>query len=170
METTRVYIAAPLFSQKQKDVIFEIYDFLITSSEFECFSPWHASQEIWKGRAPADCTSMERAKVVSGNANNIDWADILLAWVGGTDNGKTDTGVVWEMGYAHKAGTPILAFIHPDDQRREMNLMLSETVDGVVYSMEDMHDALLGFHDHRYVPKKYSLRELPTESAAIATA
>lgn len=142
----KAYLAAPIFNNQQLMVVGHIENFM-TQAGIEFFSPYRASQDIWKGRAPKDCTPEERAQVLRGNIDNLN-CDLLVAWVGGTESGKTDTGVVWEMGYANALGVPTLAFIHEHDVRDNMNLMLAGTVDGVVKGYEELDKALMlcGLH------------------------
>jgi nucleoside 2-deoxyribosyltransferase len=74
----------------------------LLAESFEVFSPYAASQQIWKGRAPKDCTPAERQQVLNGNVINLMRPTrLLVAWVGGTDDGRVDTGVAWEMGFFH---------------------------------------------------------------------
>lgn len=146
MKATKIYLAGPLFTDEQKEVIFKINDFLMEDERFEVFSPFHASQDIWKGRAPKDCTDEDRQAVFYGNWQNVDWCDVLLAWIGGGP--KTDTGVSWEMGYAyHKK--PILVYIDDNDERQAMNLMLERAVDGVARGFEDLKDGLIWYHKYK---------------------
>lgn len=163
----RYYIAAPIFNSHQLKVVNDIKEMIEkdTLGPSEVFSPYHASREVWKGRAPKDCTPEERKRVLDGNIVNLHWCDVLVAWVGGTESGKTDTGVVWEMGYAealqsysHRKESPFtLAFIHPDDLRSEMNLMLAGTVDAVAHGLDALRDALqlLNYGAETRVREKY---------------
>ncbi len=82
---TNVYIAAPIFTPHQKEVIEKIRVFLNEDPRFEYFSPAESSTKIWKGRAPQDCSEEDRDQVFSDNWTNIEWADVLLAWTGGMD-------------------------------------------------------------------------------------
>ena len=138
----KIYLAAPIFNPLQIGVV----EMLKESAEIrghEVFSPYHNSVDIWQGRAPADCTPEERAQVLYDNITNIDWCDVLLCWVGGM-GGFTDPGVVWEMGYAKKAGKFELAYIDErmDAERQSMNLMLAGTVDAVVNTRLDIAVAM----------------------------
>lgn len=138
----KAYIAAPIFNDHQLGVVEGIKD-LLEYYKYDVFSPYHASREIWKGRAPKDCTKAERTVVLEGNVNNLlRPTNLLVAWVGGTEDGRTDTGVAWEMGFFHNRATrgdyseftppPLtLAYIDPKDKRQSMNLMLA----GTVYAM-----------------------------------
>lgn len=149
--TCRTYIAAPIFNQQQLSVVRDI-TMMCKLLEIEYFSPYENSQDVWKGRAPKDCSPEERGRVLKDNIENLDWAETLLCWVGGTPDGKTDTGVTWEMGHfnalkRYGGSDPsllrfTLGYIHPTDQRQTMNLMLAGTVDAVAYGPAQLHRGL----------------------------
>lgn len=161
----KAYIAAPIFNDHQRAVVDEI-DGLLVSAGIEVFSPYRNSQEIFQGRKPADCPPEDRRAVLVGNVVNLEDSNLVIAWVGGKSAGhdqtgkpsSIDTGVVWEMGYfAALAETPAafqlppaanrftLAYIHDDDERQDMNLMLAGTVDGVARGILDFKMFLISF-------------------------
>lgn len=167
----RAYLAAPIFDPDQLRVVNELYA-LLDSAGYETFSPYHASREVWRGRAPKDCTPDERARVLRGNVERLRWCDLLVAWLGGTAYGKTDTGVVWEMGFAAALtkGPPAmyegmprpeygegeyyapsrpftLGYIHPTDirQGKDINLMLAGTIDAVASGVHEFDGAIRAF-------------------------
>jgi nucleoside 2-deoxyribosyltransferase len=153
----KIYIAAPGFNPHQLEVVANL-ELMTMIGEFDVFSPFKASAEIFKGRKPSDCTPEERAEVLDGNIRNL-YCDLLLAWVGGYEGGFTDPGVIWEMGFAkalqmapsNTTPFPItLAFINDTDVRQSMNLMLSGTVDAVVKGYAALQEALLLFDEGRY--------------------
>ncbi len=151
-DKTNVYLAAPIFSEHHKEVVFAQYDYLVENDHaFEVFSPWHESQPIWQGRAPNDCSPEDRRTVFNGNVDNVHWAHLLSAWVGGSEDGKPDVGVIFEMGHAY-GSVPILAYIDQGDSRQNMNLMLSEAVDGVAKGFDEWKAAINNFH----LNKKFS--------------
>lgn len=167
----KAYLAAPIFNEHQLAIVAGLKNMLEVFS-FQVFSPYEASQGIWKGRAPKDCAPEERAEVLMGNVENLNYpTELLFAWVGGTEDGRVDTGVCWEMGYFHcrkRMGNPgfALAYIHPDDQRQAMNLMLAGTVDAVVHGPADASDALALYTTagpsavvHKYHPDKIIAHE-----------
>jgi nucleoside 2-deoxyribosyltransferase len=153
MPPLRVYLAAPIFTPDQLRVVNELHA-LLANQGYEIFSPYHASRDIWAGRKPSECSPEERARVLRGNVEKLRWCDLLVAWLGGTKDGKTDTGVVWEMGFAaaltkgppamyegqeftapdektvEEIGVYItsrpftLGFIHPDDVRQGKDINL----------------------------------------------
>lgn len=156
----QAYIAAPIFSDQHLQVVNQITA-VLKMHEYEYFSPYEASRPVWQGRAPKDCTPEERATVVRGNIDGMRWADVLVAWVGGQRNpmASTDTGVVWEMGYFNALTNGpstdeevigvytrrkrfTLGYIHPNDIKRDMNLMLAGTVDAIAYGQAELSQAL----------------------------
>lgn len=155
------YLAAPIFNPHQLSVVQAMWN-VMENAGVSTFSPYYASREIWRGRKPADCSPEERRQVLEGNIRNLESPTrLLVSWMGGTENGKTDTGVVWEMAYFHNrvrrndwifqepcngARRPQwrlanIAYVDPSDKRQAMNLMLAETVDAVVFGLEELYDA-----------------------------
>lgn len=144
----RFYIAAPIFTPPQIEVVEMIKDRIEHQGRGHIiFSPYHNSQEIFAGRKPAQCSKEERAKVLDDNIASLDYCDVLLAWVGGM-GGFTDPGVVWEMGYCHRRVREngmlptTIAYIDDTDARPSMNLMLAGTVDAVVIGRKSLKDML----------------------------
>ncbi len=120
------------------------------NDKFEYFSPFHSSQPIWNGRAPKDCSPADRHQVFTDNYSNVEWADILSAWVGPDKN--PDTGLSWEMGYAFASSTPVLAYIDEQDERQNLNLMLAQSVEAVALGFDRWCWALLEFHENGEFP------------------
>jgi hypothetical protein len=135
----RAYIAGPIFNEENLSVVNQIEDMLLRAG-FEIFSPYRASREIWKGRKPADCSEQDRRLVLEGNISHLHWCDLLIARIGGTADGRIDTGTCWEMGYAHALNhdwddpRPVTLAFQPDPDGRPLNLMLSGTVHGYATS------------------------------------
>lgn len=141
----KAYLAAPIFTPEQLSVVNGIHA-ILEDNGFEVFNPYRASRTIWLGRAPKDCTPEERARVLTGNIENLLFpTELLVAWVGGTANGKVDTGVAWEMGFFRArrvlaaAMAHTIAYIDPADERQAMNLMLAGTVDAVAYGLPELN-------------------------------
>lgn len=155
MGSPKAYIAAPIFTAEQLAVV-DTIKLLLDHEGYNYFSPYDASRAIWRGRAPEDCTPEERARVLDGNVVNLNRPTrLLIAWVGGTPDGKVDTGVAWELGYFHHRERVMdyyshndiasLAYIYKNDVRQNMNLMLAGTVTGVVKGDRELHAALRAF-------------------------
>lgn len=155
MNTSRkAYIAAPIFTPEQLAVV-ECIKYVLTYAGYEVFSPYHASRQVWRGRAPKDCTEEERKRVLDGNVVNLNGpTSLLVAWVGGSRTNKsTDNGVAWEMGYFHnrvlrgdyQSDSPVpmtVAYIDPIDARQDMNLMLAGTVDAAARGVVQLQRAV----------------------------
>lgn len=158
----RAYIAAPIFNDHQRSVVDEIKE-VLEEANFNVFSPYHHSQEIFKGRKPSDCSPEERRQVLIGNIENIAECPLMVAWVGGKSSGhdasgvskSVDTGVVWELGFmAALSGAPAafgnppnnerltIAYLDGSDEDKHMNLMLAGTVDAACIGILDLKMAL----------------------------
>lgn len=163
----RVYIAAPIFNAEQVAVVETIKELVENRLEAEVFSPYHASREIWKGRAPKDCSPEERAQVLSQNVEYLAWCDVLIAWINRGDDGydgRPDTGVVWEMGYVRaiqdgafddtiERTLPVtIAYVHPHTpvHRKGINLMLTGTVNALVTDLYQLQSALEHVRDEKW--------------------
>lgn len=168
----KAYIAAPIFNEEQLALVNSIRD-IVRDAGMACFSPFHASREIWRGRRPADCSPDERMQVLRGNIRNVDDSDLVIAVLGMTDlhensidrkvHGKTDTGVVWECSRATtRAGDPtlqydasdlghdtplLLGYVDPRDirQGKDINLMLAGTLESAVWGLEALKQAVTIF-------------------------
>lgn len=153
----RVYIAAPIFNPHQIAVVESIKEMCENRIDAEVFSPYHASREIWAGRKPADCSQEERDLVVKGNVDNLHSCDVMVAWLNREDggyDGRTDTGVLWEMGYFAalgrtrkqklQPGTITIGYVHPYDPIPEkgLNLMLTGTMDALTMDLYQLERAL----------------------------
>lgn len=148
----KLYLAAPIFTPFQLEVVNHLKE-IAEGIGYEVFSPYHASRDIWKGRAPKDCSQEERDLVLEGNVKNLQPPTrVLLSWVGGTADGKVDTGVAWEMGYfdavrmfypfALLSDSLSAVFIDPADARQDVNLMLAGTVDAVLHGFVEVEHTL----------------------------
>jgi nucleoside 2-deoxyribosyltransferase len=129
---TKVYWAAPLFTPTQREVGKKVCDWLKEDPSFEVFIPAESSAAIWKGRPPAACTPAEREQVFTDNWTNIEWADVLLAWVGGMDE------------ILHKAGAELAhAVEHLISEHRNQ-------VPG--YHLAELQKALAGWDEKKAAP------------------
>jgi hypothetical protein len=140
----KAYIAAPIFTPEQLSVVDRLIELVKNAGFDEVFSPYHASRDIWKGRRPKDCSPEERLQVVRQNRENIVNSELVVCWLNGRyPDGRADTGVTWEMGYAyaiaelaHGSAPYQIGFLH-----RQFALMLTGTLDGLVDTYEKLLDA-----------------------------
>jgi nucleoside 2-deoxyribosyltransferase len=71
-------------------------------------------------------------------------AGLVVAWLGGE---KPDLGVAWELGFIYGAGSLssppyTIAFIHDEDPRQDLNLMLAMTVDWLARGVRELDQLL----------------------------
>ncbi len=106
-----IYFAAPFFNEVQRNLC----DFVeeLGSEIYPIYSP-----RIDGGVLRPDSNNEQRAKVFDSNKVAIEVADWVLAVVD-----DFDSGVIWEMGYAHGMGTSILGY--SDVEGRGLNVMLA---------------------------------------------
>lgn len=91
-----VYLAAPLFSEAERDFNRKLRD-EIKSAGFKAFLPQEDSNNV-KGN--------NRQEIIfNKNMAAIESSDIIVAVVDGTD---ADSGTAWEIGYAFAKGKPVI--------------------------------------------------------------
>lgn len=92
-----VYLAAPLFSEAERDFNRKLRD-EIKSAGFNVFLPQEDSNNV-KGEK-------NRQKIIfNKNVVAIESSDIMVAVIDGTD---VDSGTAWEIGYAFAKGKTII--------------------------------------------------------------
>ncbi|MDO9097805.1 MAG: nucleoside 2-deoxyribosyltransferase [Candidatus Methanoperedens sp.] len=92
-----VYLAAPLFSEAERDFNSKLRD-KIKSAGFNVFLPQEDSNNIKDEK--------NRQEIIfNKNAAAIERSDIIAAVIDGTD---VDSGTAWEIGYAFAKGKPII--------------------------------------------------------------
>jgi nucleoside 2-deoxyribosyltransferase len=91
-----VYLAAPLFSEAERDFNRKLRD-EIKKNGFNVFLPQEDSNNA-KGE--------KRQEIIfNKNRNAIESSDIIVAVVDGID---IDSGTAWEIGYASAKGKPVI--------------------------------------------------------------
>jgi nucleoside 2-deoxyribosyltransferase len=120
----RVYLAAPLFSEGERDYNLSIARSL-RNNFFDVFLP----QE--KGDDSHTRDKEEQSRIFSENLKALEKSDIIVAVIDGAD---ADSGTAWEMGYAYAQKKQVIA-LRTDFRRAGMyekvNLMLEESAFGV---------------------------------------
>lgn len=92
-----VYLAAPLFSEAERDFNRRLRD-EIKGTGFNVFLPQEDSNNV-KGEK-------NRQKIIfNKNTDAIESSDIIVAVIDGID---VDSGTSWEIGYAFAKGKPII--------------------------------------------------------------
>lgn len=129
----RVYLAAPLFSEAERDFNRRLADVLE-----EHWFRVHLPQETGDS-SPERMADHTRA-IFDHNLAALAEADLVVAVIDGAD---ADSGTAWEMGYASAMGIPVFAvrtdFRHAGRHER-VNLMLEESsvVTGAVHHLPSL--------------------------------
>ncbi len=125
-----MYMAAGFFNDEQRRLCSFIESF--ETPEFPIYSPRNDGFVL-----KPDATAEERQEIFLSNTEAIDHAAFMLAWID-----DFDTGVIWEMGYAHARGCPILAFSIVEG--RGLNVMLAGACDLGFINGRDTLQGILG--------------------------
>jgi len=119
----KIYAAGPFFSPSQLATMESIEHVLESFDNVDVFKPRNGAasakklnKEIGAGKDPSADT---RRQVFRDNVDNIDDADLIVACID-----DRDIGTIFEIGYACKAGVPIITFTN---MGYGMNLMLAES-------------------------------------------
>jgi nucleoside 2-deoxyribosyltransferase/predicted secreted protein len=130
----RVYLAAPLFSEAERNYNLTIAG-LLRKNLFDVFLPQETGDD-------SETRSKEgQVKIFADNVSALKNSDILIAIIDGAD---ADSGTSWEMGYAFALGKKVIA-LRTDFRRsgshEKVNLMLEES-STVVNSSEKLLEAI----------------------------
>ena len=130
----RVYLAAPLFSEAERNFNASVAR-LLEANLFDVYLPQASGDDS----LVRDARKQERLFV--SNKTALDQSDIIVAIIDGAD---ADSGTAWEMGYAFAMGKPVIA-LRTDFRRvgdhEQVNLMLEQSAK-VVCSTEELLAAL----------------------------
>ena len=116
----RVYLAAPLFSQAEKEYNNSLST-LLSSHFFEVYLP----QEMGDDSHQRDRVAHQ--EIFSRNIQKLGTADMVVAVIDGPD---ADSGTAWEMGYAYSHQIPVIAIrtdFRMTGRHEYVNLMLEQS-------------------------------------------
>ncbi len=130
----RVYIAAPLFSEAERQYNLSIEE-LLRNYFFEVYLPQQEGDD-------SDLRDKkEQVRILSENLKALENAEIIVAIIDGAD---VDSGTAWEMGYAFARGKRVIA-LRTDFRRvgshEIVNFVLEESAT-VVTSTNDLLDVI----------------------------
>lgn len=113
----KVYLAGPFFNDEQIERI-SFLENLLEKNGFDVFSPRKAS--LLKG----DSSLEKMKKTFDNNISSIDECDFVLAVLDTEKENKySDSGTIFEAGYAYSKNKPILYF--NENRNKGANLMLA---------------------------------------------
>lgn len=120
----KVYIAGPFFTEQERDALRHmICLYREANPEDELFIPMEHSiangedmpNEVWA------------KKVFDMDVQAIRDCDVVLVMYTGH---YSDTGTAWELGFAHGLRIPIIGYIPPWAETKDMSLMVLNCFDG----------------------------------------
>lgn len=123
-KVTRIYLAAPLFSEAERTFNCHLRD-LLQSDDVDVYLPQEQGEGCSQGK------SEERAQLFAAHVKALQNADVVVAVCDGPD---TDSGTAWEMGYAAARGTRVIALrtdVRMAGTGTRVNLMLALAADVV---------------------------------------
>lgn len=135
----RIYLASPFFNKNEIKIVSDI-EFELQTNQIEFYSP--RSEGILQKMAPAERMAC-KGNIFNHNTKQLDWATHIVAVLD-----TYDTGTIWEMGYAYKAGKKIITY---NSNFRRINIMLSESVESHCTYIHDIPSALL---DENFISKE----------------
>lgn len=137
-EKTRIYLAAPLFTQAEWQ-----WNYLLGRAleEFhiQVVLPQDAGENMLKGTVKYDPLALFEEHV-----RDLNEANVVVAIL---DQPDPDSGTSWECGYAYRAGIPIIGLrtdMRPagDDEGMPVNLMLAKSCIAFVQVPKGVRDDL----------------------------
>ena len=93
MEETRIYFAAPLFTQAEQAFNLQVSNFL-RNNDYQVFLP------------QLECQGKENEAIYQTCLSGLRSANVVVAIADGAD---ADSGTCWECGYAVSQGIPVIA-------------------------------------------------------------
>lgn len=133
-ERTSVYTAAGWFNPTQDADLTKIESIIDARSDWlDIKSPRRIF--VCKPDDPQDV----QERVFQGNLEHIRNVDFVLA---STVGPKVDSGTIWECGYAHAVGTPIVYICVNLPSGGKFNLMLAKSARKVLTSYDQLEDYL----------------------------
>ena len=132
----KIYIASPFFNDQEREILTRA-ETILRQRGFEVFSPREHTVPEEKEGTPA-----WSRKIFAIDRHGIDWADCLVMLYWGN---FSDTGTVWECGYAYAVGKPVLV-VHLGDSS---NLMVHEGSHSNLKGVEDLQE-----YDFEAMPRR----------------
>lgn len=133
-----VYVAGPLFDEGERWFI-ETIDTLVQGVGFRTFLPH---------RDNPPKTADNARDIYLNDRWAIDECGLIVANLNGL---TTDDGTAWELGYGFAKGKPAIGYYSDWRQRfphgEKVNLMIEESLDQIVESLDELQLALERFRD-----------------------
>lgn len=141
----KFYIAAPFFNDEQNAIVDDV-EGLMEELQLSNFSPRRDNQ--LEPGAFHDAT--KRRLAFETNVRKIDECTHIVV----IPHNK-DMGTVFEAGYAYKSHVPILYYAPFLDPELPFNLMLAESGIAVLYTKEELKEALSDIREYKFDKNRY---------------
>ncbi|WNY24627.1 nucleoside 2-deoxyribosyltransferase [Methanolapillus millepedarum] len=131
-----IYLAGPLFSQAEREFNKKLESMFLEIG-FSVFLPQEDAEDN-----DVERHNQNQSGIFASCFAGLETSDLVVAVLEGAD---IDSGTAWELGYAFAAGLPIIGLrtdfrIHTPNEK--VNLMIQETVDAFVFSVEELQAVL----------------------------
>ena len=129
-----VYIAGPLFTQGERDLLEQI-DGLCRKHGFQTYLPHRDAGVFVRGETPSrfffdkDVVELEKADLVIAVLNGI----------------EVDSGTAWEMGYAYARAKRLIGYVSDSrryDPAQQLNPMVINSLGWLAQSLEELEAML----------------------------
>lgn len=132
----RIYIAGPLFTEGERDLLEKIDDICI-SIGFKTYLP-HRDAGLFTRSEDSSRGFFER------DLTEIENASLIIAVLNGQD---VDSGTSWEMGYGFSKNKPIIGYINDTrryDPKMQLNPMIFNSLENLATNIDELKKMLRG--------------------------
>lgn len=135
----QIYLAGALFSQAERDFNKKLQHMMLESG-FSVFLPQEDAEDNKDQRIERN-----QSAIFLSCLGGLQKSDMVVTVLDGVD---VDSGTAWELGYAYATGKQIVGIrtdfrIQTPDEK--VNLMIQETLDDFVESVDDLKKALMKY-------------------------
>lgn len=135
----QIYLAGALFSQAERDFNKKLQQMMIESG-FSVFLPQEDAEDNKDQRIERN-----QSAIFFSCLDGLQRSDMVVTVLDGTD---VDSGTAWELGYAYATGKPIVGIrtdFRIQTPEEKVNLMIQETLDDFVESVDDLKNVLVKY-------------------------
>lgn len=136
MKKYDVYVAGPFFNQEQVEVMEKLED-ILRKNGFKMFMPRIDSVNLG-----LDKSEEAKKKAFEDDVNAIEESSFVIA-----NTMNKDLGTLFEVGYAYKAGVPIIGLAYGLPDGAPFNIMLAGAMKAVFTTLEQVENFFNGFID-----------------------
>ena len=126
----KIFLAAPLFCESEREFNSKIAERLRTAG----FEAWMAQEAAFYKKGP----SHVKSKIFKNDLLALRTSDLVVALLDGVD---VDTGVAFELGYAHALGKPLIGLKTDSrtfSKKEEVNLMIEVPLKKLCRSTDEL--------------------------------